>query len=149
MLGDIEKEARIKELLNESREYGVSEITTELVFKGMRYILSHEEDEYEDFAKGLIDLGCNFNIDEVNEMVKESGKEDMTISEGLLRGDILTGASIICNVRDSYYNMGYAFSRIIYRDSPDAPVLRYMSILRRKVDASGNKLNIVYKNQDK
>lgn len=149
MLGDPIKEARIKELLDESREFGVSDITYDLVYEGIRCILKHEHDDYEECAEELIELGCNFNLDEVNEYAEKRRSIASTIDEGLLRGDILAGASIICNVRDSEYCKSFAFRSFLNRDIPDAPIFKYMKIIKRKADAlTGSKLRIVYRNED-
>ena len=131
---DEEKELRIKKLLEESRSNGVNEITPLIVFKGMRFILSHEYDDYEDFARGLIELGCNFNLEEVREYMQNNDCIEDDIQSGLYHGDIVAGASIICNVRDSEYCKDFAFDKIIYRDDDRSPVVVFMKKMRMKYD---------------
>ena len=131
---DERREARTKELVLKSRERGISEITPLLVLKGMRYVLMNERQNYEEFVEGLLELGCNFTIDEVKELVKANGEEDCSIFDGLRQGNVLAGALIICNARDSIYIRNVLYGRYIYTDTKDAPVKTYMRILSNKVE---------------
>lgn len=121
----------IKEILNVSREDGVNEITPTLILKGMKVIIKQDRREYLDIAEGLIDAGCNFTLEEVKEYAKKNNIPELPVIDGLFRGNILAGARIICDVRDSEELHSAVFNSLVDTKGNDTLVKLYSKALRK------------------
>ena len=112
---DIEEKAmeqRIKTLLHQSRKLGEEVIITmPVVIEGLKFIAENQTLSQEELAQGLIDIGCNFTFEEIEQQLpKEVGFASVA------RGSITMGATIIANVRDSYFGHSYCYERFIAAD---------------------------------
>ena len=91
-----ERDQRNLERIAASRK-GEIKITEDLVVDGLKYIAEHRNLSQEELIDGLLDLGCNFSMEDVK---KQFPEEEETL-DGLLRGSLKTGACIIVNARDA------------------------------------------------
>ena len=108
-----ETEGNIQKALQESRANGVKLITPEIVIKGLKYVAEHRDQEQEEFAKGLIEIGCNFTLKDVREQFDTS----VNIFEGMKKGDIGCGASVVANARDKVFNRAYCEENFLAEDN--------------------------------
>ena len=121
----------IRELLDFSREEKINEITPILILKGMKVIIKQNRREYLDIAEGLIDAGCNFSLEEVKEYAKKNKITERPVIDGLIRGDILAGAKLICDIRDSETLKNELFNSLINVQGKDTLVKIYSRSLRK------------------
>ena len=126
-----EAEQIIDGLLDFSREEGVNEISPLLILKGIKVIIKQERREYLDIAEGLIDTGCNFSLEEVKEFALKNKIVERPVIDGLLRGDILAGARLICDIRDSENLKNELFNSLIDINGKDTLVKLYSRSLRK------------------
>ena len=87
------------------------------VIEGLKYICEHREVTQEELIDSLIELGCNFTLEDVRREIAKTEKEPVTIDKGLRTGDLITGASVICNVRDSEFGRSYAEDYFLENDN--------------------------------
>ena len=93
--GLIDKVCLLKETLDR-REKGVSPITMELVIKGLKFIAEHPDMEHEKLVDGLLALGCNFNISDIDAQFPD--KEP--VYEGVRKCTLRSGALLIANAKN-------------------------------------------------
>ena len=99
------KQAREEQKIQENQERITSSrkgeiiITEDLVVEGLKFIAEHRDLSQEELIDGLLDLGCSFNYEDINKQFPE----EESIPEGLLRGNLRSGAIIIANVRDNEF----------------------------------------------
>ena len=95
-------DAKIAEKLETNRETGINKITAALVASGLKYIMSKSGGtSREELVDGLLAIGCNYTLDEVNAQFPES--QGHLLFDGMRQGELAAMASIIPNVRDSSY----------------------------------------------
>lgn len=95
-------DAKIAEKLETNRETGINKITAALVASGLKYIMSKSGGtSREELVDGLLAIGCNYTLDEVNAQFPES--QGHLLFDGMRQDELVAMASIIPNVRDSSY----------------------------------------------
>ena len=74
-------------------------ITNSIVINGLKFITENQTLTQEELIKGLLELGCNFT----HEDIKKQFACDIGLYDGLKKGDIACGASVIAHMRDSEF----------------------------------------------
>ncbi len=87
-------------------------ITMGAVIAGLKFIAENPSISQEDLISGLLELGCNFTLEDINRQFPEPG----LLFPGMAKGNIACGASVICNVRDSEYGRAFADDRFLSID---------------------------------
>jgi hypothetical protein len=72
-------------------------ITMPLVIEGLKFIAENQTLSQEELVKGLLDLGCNFTVEDIRKQFPDR----VSLFEGMKKCDICCGASVIVNMRDS------------------------------------------------
>lgn len=98
-------------------------ITMPLVIEGLKFIYQNQTLSQEELTKCLLELGCTFTFEEINEQFPNK----VDIYDGLCTGDLRTGAVVVANARDSeygrsmvineYMNLIPAFIRVVNESS--------------------------------
>ena len=99
-------------------------ITKEKVIAGLKFIAENRYIEQNELIQGLIDLGCTFTLEDVIEQFPG----DELLSEGIRRGKLSCGASVICNVRDSEYGRSFADDRFLSIDD-DTSIYHFIRVV--------------------
>ena len=120
-------------LLEASREDGINEVSPKLIFKGVRFFVKNSKLDYLYMAESLIDLGCNFTLEEIDRYAKDNNIEQRPMIDGLMRGDILTGARLLCDIRDSKKTRDYLYKSLIPKEIKGSLIDLYMKDLIREV----------------
>ena len=87
-------------------------ITMEKVIKGLKFIAGNQSLTFEELKRGLLELGCDFTIEDV----KEQFPKKIGLLEGMAQGDISCGACVIVNMMDSEYGKAYGQDRFLRHD---------------------------------
>ena len=107
------REAGYKKRVVQTRANGEQVvITMGAVIAGLKFIAENPSISQEDLISGLLELGCNFTLDDINRQFPEPG----LLFPGMAKGNIACGASVICNVRDSEYGRAFADDRFLSID---------------------------------
>jgi hypothetical protein len=87
-------------------------ITMPTVIEGLKFIAENQTLSQEELIKGLLDLGCNFTLEDIKKQFPDSG----LLFEGMKKGEVACGASVIANVRDTEYGRAYCNDRFLSLD---------------------------------
>ena len=74
-----------------------------LSIAGLKFIVENPSISQDDLISGLLELGCNFTLEDVNRQFPEPG----LLFPGMTKGNIAGGVSVICNVRDSEFGRAF------------------------------------------
>ena len=98
-------------------------ITFEEVISGLKFIAENQSMSQDELIDGLLELGCNFSLEDINQQFpKEIG-----LFEGIKQGDLSCGASVIANVRDSEYGRSFCHDRLLSLDD-DTSIYHFIRI---------------------
>ena len=114
------REQRYQEKVLESNHGEPVEVTMAKVIEGLKYICEHREDSQEELIDALLELGCNFTFEDIKRKIDKTGTEPISIFKGMSTGDLIAGASVICNVRDSEFGRDYAEDRFLEKDNKES-----------------------------
>ncbi len=123
------REKLIAEKVKENRLHNDHSITPQKVIDGLKFIAENPRMVQEELVDGLLQLGCNFSLADVNGKFKKVG----TIDEGLEKGDIGTGADVIVQVRDSFIARAMAYTTWMDADD-DKSIYNCIRILSNDSD---------------
>ena len=87
-------------------------ITMPTVIEGLKFIAENQTLSQEELIKGLLDLGCNFTLEDIKKQFPGSG----LLFEGMKKGEVACGASVIANARDSESGRAYCDDRFLSLD---------------------------------
>ena len=104
------REQGYAEKVNASRTDEKKPITSEEVISGLKFIAEHQSMSHEELVNGLLELGCNFSLEDIKQQFKQQFTEEIKLDEGMKQGNFACGASVIANVRDS--ELGRKFCNI-------------------------------------
>jgi len=131
-----QREVEYKKMVEESRTPGEKvTISTSNVVDGLKFIAENQGIDQTSLVQGLIDLGCNFTLDEVKEQFPNSG----LLFDGMKKGELSSGATVIANVRDSEFGRSYSEDRFLSVDD-DTSIYHFVRIVTE--DPSYTKENI-------
>lgn len=85
----------IKEKIYESRSQGVNKVSTENVIPGLKFIIENQSISDEELVTGLLELGCNFDLQEIKDQFQRDRIDPAMIGVGLMRTDIAHAAAAI------------------------------------------------------
>ena len=109
------REAGYKKTVAEQRSKSDGKITKEKVVAGLKFIAEHQDMEQTELIQGLLALGCDFTLEDINQQFPTP----KLLFEGMAEGDLACGASVICNVRDSEFGRAFADDKFLsYNESP-------------------------------
>ena len=110
------REERYKEAVLERTHGEPREVTQEKVIEGLKFIAEHQDMEQEELLNALLDLGCDFSLDDVKRAIGDND-ENKNLFDGMSNGNMIAGATVICNVRDSEFGRSYCDDRFLSHDS--------------------------------
>lgn len=90
-------------------------ITEEKVINGLKFIAEHREIEQDKLNEALLDLGCNFNLDDIKNEVKDKNYKK-SLFDGMKEADYLAGATVINYVKDGDFGRVYVNDRFLNYD---------------------------------
>lgn len=113
------REAKYAKKVALNREKGINLPTPELVIGGLKFIAEHQSFEQGELVDGLLDIGCNFTLEDIK---KSFTKEEVEgrLYDGVKEGSICTGASIIVNARDSEFGRSFCSERLLSVDDNES-----------------------------
>ena len=145
---DIEEEAAkrreeaYKERVAESNNNQPQTITMDQVIIGLKFIAEHRDMPQEELVDKLLELGCNFTLEDIKEELKKHQEEDISLFEGMKKGFKLAGASVVVNARDSEFGRDYADDRFL---SVDDETSIYAFVRKVTNDPNYTKENLEHK----
>ena len=96
-----QEEERIKQAniarVAATRTSDTENITEEKIISGLKFIAENRDLTQDELIDGLIDLGCNFSLDDINKVFPPI----KNMAEQMEAGNLAAGATIIVNARDS------------------------------------------------
>lgn len=88
----------------------------EEVVSGLKFIAEHQSMSQEELIEGLLELGCDFSLKDI----KQQFPTEIALLEGIRKGDVACGASIIVNARDNEFGRAYCDDRFLSVDDEDS-----------------------------
>lgn len=107
----------------ESRAKGRGPITQVEVINGLKFIAENQQLTQDELIDGLLDMGCNFTLDDINKQFRST----TLLFDGMVNGDISCGATVIANMRDSEYGRDFAIDRFLSVDR-DESIYHYIRV---------------------
>ena len=98
-------------------------ITSEEVISGLKFIAEHRSMSQEELINGLLELGCNFSLEDIEQQFPERIK----LFEGMKKGNLSCGASVIANIRDSEYERAYCDEKFLSLDD-DSSIYHFIRV---------------------
>ena len=125
-----QRKAVYKQMVAQSRTPGENVvISMPTVIDGLKFMAENQDMDHMSFVQGLLDLGCNFTVDDMNLQFQEK----KPVYECMKEGDILGGATIIASARDDEEARA-ALSDYFLKDDNDASIYHFI----RKVTGDPN-----------
>lgn len=107
------REDNYAKMISSARKPGqVVLITMPIVINGLKFIAENQNLSQKELIKGLLDLGCNFTLDEINKQFPNSNASFGEIK----KDDPSLGATVIVQVRDSELGREYCNERLLSVD---------------------------------
>lgn len=114
------KKQENKELLEKIKKV----IDSQDVIAGLKFIAEHQSMSSEELKEGLLQLGCNFSLDDI----RQQFPEQVNLFEGMNKGDLSCGASLIVNARDSEYGKSFVDDRFLSVDD-DISIYHFIRVV--------------------
>ena len=118
-------EQHYKEKVLESQNEIPVSITQEKVVEGLKFIAENREIEQDKLNEALINLGCNFSLEDIKNELKKEDNYNKSLFDGMTDADPYAGATVICNTRDSDFGRIYVNDRFLDYDS-DSSIYHYI-----------------------
>lgn len=106
-----------------SRTQETKPITLEEVISGLKFIVENQSLSQVELIDGLLELGCNFS----REDIKKQFPEKIKLFDGIKRGELSCGASIIVNARNSEFGRRYCNEVLLIVDD-DTSIYHFVRI---------------------
>ena len=90
------REQEYAKIVKASRGPKMKPIMSGKVIKGLRFIAENQGLNQKDLIEGLLALGCDFLLEDVNKQFPKISQ----LNEAMKKGEIGCGAAVIANVRD-------------------------------------------------
>lgn len=119
-----EKEKHYQDIIFERTHGEPRKVTKEKVIKGLKFIAEHQDMEQEELLNSLLDLGCDFSIEDIDREKQRTG-EINDIFLGLTLGTTTSGAYVLVNARDSESGRSYVKEKFLSTDS-DSTIYGYI-----------------------
>lgn len=99
-----QRKEKYRQMVNSTRIPGQDVvITMPVVIEGLKFIAENQTLSQEELLQGLLDLGCNFTFEDFNKQFSNN----INLYDGMKKGAISSGASVIINMRDSEQGRSY------------------------------------------
>ncbi|MBR2712084.1 MAG: hypothetical protein IKE73_00075 [Bacilli bacterium] len=85
----------IKQKIDESRSQGIKKVSIENVIPGLKFIIENPSISDEELIDGLLDLGCNFDFQEIKDQFQKDRIDPAMIGVGLMRTELPYAAAAI------------------------------------------------------
>ena len=102
----------------------MAEITMEKVLTGLMFIAENREMSTEELSVALEMMGCDFSWGDFERQFPNPGLQ----FEGLKRGDLAAGASVILNMRDGGYGRAFGDDMFLGVDS-DTSIYNFVRVV--------------------
>lgn len=99
-------------------------ITSQEVIEGLKFIAEHQSISQDELIDSLLQLGCNFTFEEIQEQFPQA----VNLFEGVKNGNIACGASIIVNARDSEFGRSFVNEKLLSVDD-DSSIYHFVRVL--------------------
>ena len=124
------QEAKLEEeqeaqLVLESKKKCTLPITQELVIAGLKFIAENQTISQEELRAGLLELGCNFTLEDIENQITTS---ETNLFTGMSRGDLAYGASVIANARKDFLSRAYVSEKFLSVDN-NTSIYNYIRIV--------------------
>lgn len=128
-----QREAIYKQMVAQSRTPGEDVvISMPTVIDGLKFIAENQDMDQMSLVQGLLDLGCNFTLDDINNL-QFQGKIPRSVDEALREGNIIEAARIIAEARD-HEEEREVISHYFFGDDNDSSIYHFI----RKVTGDPN-----------
>lgn len=119
------EEGREAQLVLESKKKCTLPITQELVIAGLKFIAENQTISQEELTAGLLELGCNFTLEDIENQITTS---ETNLFTGMSRGDLAYGASVIANARKNFLSRAYVSEKFLSVDN-NTSIYNYIRIV--------------------
>lgn len=119
-----EREAEYERRVMESNHGEPVELNQDVIVEGLKFIAEHRDISQDELFDALLEIGCNFTLEDVKREMERTDNHG-TVNQGLRTGDIIAGASVICNMRDSDFGRDYGDDRFLSFDE-DVSIYNYI-----------------------
>lgn len=119
------EEGREAQLVLESKKKCTLPITQELVIAGLKFIAENQTISQEELTAGLLELGCNFTLEDIENQITTS---ETNLFTGMSRGDLAYGASVIANARKDFLSRAYVSEKFLSVDN-NTSIYNYIRIV--------------------
>ena len=116
-------------------------ISSEGIIVGLKFIAENQTMTQEELREGLLELGCDFSFDDI----KQQFPYQIKLFDGMNKGDLSCGASVIVNVRDSQYGKVFVDDRFLSVDD-ETSIYHFVRVVtgdvtytNESIEASNNK----------
>lgn len=120
----LEEEQEVQ-LVLESKKKCTLPITQELVIAGLKFIAENQTISQEELTAGLLELGCNFTLEDIKNQVTTS---EINLFDGMSQGDLICGAIVIANARKDFLSRAYVSDRFLSVDD-NTSIYNYIRIV--------------------
>ncbi|MBQ6323225.1 MAG: hypothetical protein IJI22_00135 [Bacilli bacterium] len=135
-----EREEEYLQKVEDSRGQEKIIITKEAVINGLKYIAENQNTTQDELIDGLLQLGCNFTLDDINDQFPES----INLIDGMKTGALSCGATVIANMRDSDLGRDYGTIRFLNNDN-DTSIYHFIRILTGDETYTKENIDISYR----
>ena len=126
-----ERERGYAEKVQKSRDSrGRDAVSLENVLAGMKFIAENQSIDHEELVDGLLSLNCNFTQEDIEEQFPNMPK--MKMFKGMQKANLVYGASVIVNFRDSEDNRAYCEGRFLSVDDRTS-IYHYIRVATRRL----------------
>ena len=132
----LEEEQEAK-LVSESKKKCNAPITQELVIAGLKFIAENQTISQQELVAGLLELGCNFTLEDIKKQFKSSNKK---LFEGMSKGEVDCGASVIANVCKNFFSRAFANDKFLSVDD-DTSIYNYIRIVTGDMTYTKDKID--------
>lgn len=140
-----QREQKYAQMVNSTRTPGQDVIIAmPTVIEGLKFIAENKTLNQKELIKGLLDLGCNFTFEDIKKQFPNGGK----VYEGMKKGEISSGASVIANVRDSEFGREYCNENFLSLDD-DTSIYHFIRTVTGDQNYTKNNLNKNYNEVDR
>ena len=112
---DMIEQAYADRVAADREKTGERPITEELVVEGLKYIVANQSLSQDELIDGLLELGCNFSFEDIRKQYPDV--VNINVAEGMRKGDVGTGASVVANMRDNEYGRNYGTDVFLLKDN--------------------------------
>ncbi len=134
------KKEKFKKVIKEMNNDKKQTANYQNVINGIKYIIENQNLTQEELFNGLVNLGCTFTIEDINEQFKHP----LPLFDGIKTGDLCCGASTIVNTRDSEIGRAYVTENFLEKDD-ECSLYNYIRITTGDMNYTKEKIDELLK----